>query len=282
MASISSCVYNLTNTIIGSGVLALPAAFATCGSALGSGLLVLFALFSAHGLHLLSLSAQIVADGNSTASFRAVAAAAAPRFATFVDLAVVIKCFGVACSYLIVVGDSLPIVAQRALPDVAFAARREPWILFAAFMVLPLALKRKLDNLRLVSAASLVCCGGIALLVVSEMFASDRDAETSYVVADFRTLKNLPIFVFGFTCHQNIFAVNNELRDPTRRRLDMVVVGAVALALAFYLVIANAGYATFGASIHSDVLTCVEPHAIDATGGASTHRCLQTTRRRRR
>jgi len=254
VASISSCVYNLTNTIIGSGVLALPAAFATCGSALGSGLLLVFALFSAHGLHLLSLSAQIV-DGNGAASFRAVASAAAPRFATFVDLAVVIKCFGVACSYLIVVGDSLPIVAQRALPDVAFAARREPWILFAAFMVLPLALKKKLDNLRLVSAASLVCCAGIALLVVSEMFASDRDADTSYVVADFRTLKNLPIFVFGFTCHQNIFAVNNELRDPTRRRLDLVVVGAVSLALAFYLVIANAGYATFGASIHSDVLT---------------------------
>ena len=280
VASISSCVYNLTNTIIGSGVLALPAAFATCGSGLGSGLLLVFALFSAHGLHLLSLSAQIV-DGDK-ASFRAVAAAAAPRFATFVDLAVVIKCFGVACSYLIVVGDSLPIVAQRALPDVAFAARREPWILFAALVVTPLALKRKLDNLRLVSAASLVCCGGIALLVVSEMFASDRDAETRYVVADFRTLKNLPIFVFGFTCHQNIFAVNNELRDPTRRRLDLVVVGAVSLALAFYLVIANAGYATFGAGIHSDVLTRVENHAIDATGGASTHRCLQTTPRRPR
>ena len=256
-ASISSCVYNLTNTIIGSGVLALPAAFATCGSALGSGLLLVFALFSAHGLHLLSLSAQIVAEGSGTASFRAVASAAAPRFATFVDLAVVIKCFGVACSYLIVVGDSLPIVAQRALPDVAFAARREPWILFAALVVTPLALKRKLDNLRLVSAASLVCCAGIALLVVSEMFASERDVDTALAVADFRTLKNLPIFVFGFTCHQNIFAVNNELRDPTRRRLDLVVVGAVSLALAFYLIIANAGYATFGASIHSDVLACV-------------------------
>ena len=39
-------------------MLALPAAFATCGSALGSGLLLVFALFSAHGLHLLSLSAH--------------------------------------------------------------------------------------------------------------------------------------------------------------------------------------------------------------------------------
>ena len=114
------------------------------------------------------------------------------------------------------------------------------------------------------------------------MFASDRDVDTSYVVADFRTLKNLPIFVFGFTCHQNIFAVNNELRDPTRRRLDMVVMGAVSLALAFYLVIANAGYATFGASIHSDVLPVCENYAIDATGGASTHRCSPITRRRRR
>ena len=47
MASISSCVYNLTNTIIGSGVLALPAAFATCGPR-WAGLLLVFALFSAH------------------------------------------------------------------------------------------------------------------------------------------------------------------------------------------------------------------------------------------
>jgi amino acid permease len=260
-ASISSCVYNLTNTIIGSGVLALPAAFAMCGSALGSGLLLLFALFSAHGLHLLSLSAQIIEERRSSAgdpptpaSFRQVASAAAPRFASCVDLAVMIKCFGVACSYLIVVGDSLPIVAQRALPDVPWAGRREPWILFAAFVVTPLALKKKLDNLRLVSAASLLCCGGIALLVVTEMFSSDRAVDTNYVVFDGATLKNLPIFVFGFTCHQNIFAVNNELKNPTRRRLDVVVVCAIGLALVFYLVIANAGYATFGSKIKPDLL----------------------------
>ena len=37
------------------------AAFATCGSALGSGLLLVFALFSAHSLHLLSLSAPLTA-----------------------------------------------------------------------------------------------------------------------------------------------------------------------------------------------------------------------------
>ena len=89
------------------------------------------------------------------------------------------------------------------------------------------------------------------------MFASERDVDTALAIVDFNTLKNLPIFVFGFTCHQNIFAVNNELRDPTRRRLDVVVMGAVSLALAFYLIIANAGYATFGAGIHSDVLACV-------------------------
>ena len=53
--------------------------------------------------------------------------------------------------------------------------------------------------------------------------------------------------------------------------------GAVSLALAFYLVIANAGYATFGASIHSDVLTCGNRGApAIADGGASTtvHRWL--------
>ena len=257
VASISSCVYNLTNTIIGSGVLALPAAFATCGSALGSGLLLVFALFSAHGLHLLSLSAQIVADGNGTASFRAVASSAAPRFATFVDLAVVIKCFGVACS--------LSHRRRRQPADRRAKGAAGRGVRGAARAVDPLrGARRDAAGAEAKTRQPAPRERGVARLLrrhraprrERDVRVGPRRGHGAGVVADFRTLKNLPIFVFGFTCHQNIFAVNNELRDPTRRRLDLVVVGAVSLALAFYLVIANAGYAT-RRSARASTRTCL-------------------------
>lgn len=40
-----------------------------------------------------------------------------PRFAWLIDLAVAIKCFGVGCSYLIVIGDLMPEVRLTATAD---------------------------------------------------------------------------------------------------------------------------------------------------------------------
>jgi amino acid permease len=36
----------------------------------------------------------------------------------------------------------------------------------------------------------------------------------------YKILRVIPIFVFGFTCQQNIFAVTNELRLPTQERIS--------------------------------------------------------------
>ena len=165
----------LTNTIIGSGVLALPAALPR-GSALGS-----TCLFS-------HCSARTVTPACRRRSLRA------PRRRSAVATTALrsrrwtwLSSSSAASPLVPHRRRRQPPIAQRALPDVAQA--REPRILFAALAVLLLALKQP-DNLRLVSAAS-PCCAGIALLAVSEMFA-DRDARACLVD---QHPKNLPIFV---------------------------------------------------------------------------------------
>ena len=55
-ATMSSCIVNLANTILGAGMLGLPHAFAECGWALGYGMLALSATLSTLGLLLLSRS----------------------------------------------------------------------------------------------------------------------------------------------------------------------------------------------------------------------------------
>lgn len=92
-SSIASCVINLANTIIGAGMLGLPGAFGGTGYLTGVVLLLIAAMFSAHGLVLLSKSAQKV---GLPSSFYSVAAVAVPSYTILVDLAVALKCFGVA------------------------------------------------------------------------------------------------------------------------------------------------------------------------------------------
>jgi hypothetical protein len=59
-------------------------------------------------------------------------------------------------------------------------------------------------------------------------------------------MRALPIFVFSFTCHQNIVSISNELARPTPRRVLTQAAGAVGAAATVYLVLAHAGYYTFG------------------------------------
>jgi hypothetical protein len=55
-----ACIANLSNTIMGAGMLGLPAAFAGAGNVMGCIILVVAACFSANGLYLLTLCAERV------------------------------------------------------------------------------------------------------------------------------------------------------------------------------------------------------------------------------
>ena len=71
----------------------------------------------------------------------------------------------------------------------------------------------------------------------------------------------MPIFVFAYTCHQNIISITNELHDPTRRRAGITIVSAIGLALLLYIIMAICGYETFGASVHTPSHPITRCHA---------------------
>jgi len=250
-ASWLSCAVNLTNTIVGAGMLGLPKAFANCGSLLGAALLVVFAAASCFGLHLLSAAAKLASDGRP-ASFRSVATAAAPRFASLIDVAVAVKCFGVATSYLIVVGQTVPVVFAGS----GVLTHRRSWILGSAALVAPVSFLRNLDALKVTSACSLGFVAFLTVMIVQYRFAHGCDDCASRHLAQFdmNAAKTLTIFIFGYTCHQNIFAVVNELRDPTQARVDAASAAAVGTACVVYVLVAWCGYYSFGAGVAGDVL----------------------------
>ena len=262
-ASIMSCYVNLANTILGSGMLGLPYAFASAGWGLGSILLIFSCLSSAFSLHTLSLCAMSLPGPSS---FYSVGHHVMPAFTLVIDFAVAIKCFGVATSYLIVIGDLMPdVMEQFDAPE--FWHSRFIWVIFGFMIVAPLSCLRNLDSLKFTSFVSIVFVAFLTILIILYSFeVGDLDAcqdidddevcvgEKSNFKTDMNTLRVLSIFIFGFTCQQNIFAVVNELKQRTPSRVNSVIGLAIGTALLLYITVAGFGYETYGDEVESDIL----------------------------
>jgi amino acid permease len=83
------------------------------------------------------------------------------------------------------------------------------------------------------------------------------------------TISNLPVFVFAFTCHQNVcvvafsifiygslaklFSIYNDLHGD-REAVNIVVIGSNLLALSVYILISYCGYLTFANEIQNNII----------------------------
>jgi amino acid permease len=153
------------------------------------------------------------------------------------------------------VGDMMPDAARHLGWTQAVLVERRFWIaLFMVVFVIPLSFLQKMDHLKFTSFLSL---GFVVYMVVGKHTSTnnallmllsycemgvdgtvvllydtvdsldpcsghdDGDAcvgPTENAIAGVGTLRVLPIFVFGYSCHANLFNINNELKDNTAAR----------------------------------------------------------------
>ncbi|KAG0182592.1 hypothetical protein DFQ28_002763 [Apophysomyces sp. BC1034] len=103
--TVMSSSMNMANNILGTGMLTMPAAVASVGLIPGLGLILLSGFTSILGLYFLTECATFV---RGQSSFFAVSQITWPKVSSYFDVVIVIKCFGVAVGYLLIVGDLMP------------------------------------------------------------------------------------------------------------------------------------------------------------------------------
>ncbi|KAI8975068.1 transmembrane amino acid transporter protein-domain-containing protein [Mycotypha africana] len=273
-ATPSSCVINLANTILGTGMLAMPSAMASVGVIPGIFMIFLSALASALGLHFLSRCAARTEGRN--ASFFAISKLTYPKVGVLFDLAIAIKCFGVAVSYLIIIGDLMPQVInsfffKSASASVYFLTDRRFWITFFMLTsVLPLSFLKKLDSLKYTSLVALVAVVYLCVIVVYHYISPNYPPPPKTDIEIFnlnsKILGHLPVFVFAFTCHQNIFSVYNELKDNSRRSITKVISTSIGCSAFIYESIAILGYLSFGKNVRGNIIMEYPPSYFVAGG----------------
>ncbi|KAF9911136.1 hypothetical protein EC991_004690 [Linnemannia zychae] len=267
-----SCTINLANTILGTGMLAMPGALATVGLLLGSFMIVFSACASGLGLYFLTRSAS--RTHGRAASFFACSKLTYPWAAVGFDVAIAVKCFGVGISYLIIIGDLMPEVV-RSLGMIAFAAAggdgsgdmdpqlwflvdRRFWITIFMAIIGPISFLKRLDSLKATSALALGAVVYLVFIVVYYYSFPDQplppkeEIRLFHPTAQFFT--TLPIFVFAFTCHQNIFSVYNELSDNGQSMLNRIITTSIGSAVVIYHIIGVLGYLTFGNIVGSNII----------------------------
>lgn len=265
---LSSCI-NLCNTIIGAGVLSLPYALAANGSLFGVMIMAFCGLASGFGLYLLVKCTDFHGK-DVLATYYSCAKLAFPKWpwlAFVIDTIVFIKCFGVAVSYLIVIGDVMPDVARYFLEEDGSSDMEESdnillsrqfWILLFAIFIVPLAFFKRLHQLRFTSLLGLLTILYLFVLVVVYKFYDNETTpdhlETHLFIFSTRFFQVMTIFVFGFTCHQNIFTIYNELLDPTPVRINSVIVISVVTSFVVYCFIGLFGYYTYGTEVADNIM----------------------------
>ncbi|KAH8201832.1 hypothetical protein TruAng_004006 [Truncatella angustata] len=242
----------------------MPAALSHFGIIPGVIVIVWSGFTSAFGLYLQSRCARYLDRGS--ASFFALSQLTYPNAAVIFDAAIAIKCFGVGVSYMIIIGDLMPGVAlglDSRAQHVAFLMDRNFWITAFMLAIIPLCFLKRLDSLKYTSLIALVSIGYLIILVVYHYAADsipDR-APVRFVTWDgpISALSNLPVVVFAYTCHQNMFSILNEIKDKAPKSVLGVVGSSIGSAASIYVLVAVTGYLTFGDDIHGNIVSMYPP-----------------------
>lgn len=268
-ATTPSSIVNLLNTIIGAGTLAMPSVLSHMGIMLGVVLILWSGITAAFGLYLQSRCARYLDRG--TSSFFALSQITYPNASVIFDLAIAVKCFGVAISYMIIIGDLMPGVMlgfNDAVADIPYLVDRHFWITAFMLLIIPLSFLRRLDSLKYTSLIGLVSIGYLIVLVIyhfaADAHADPRDIRVIQWAGPVETLSALPVVVFAYTCHQNMFSIINEIKDNSPASMVEVVASSIGSAACIYVLVAITGYITFGNFIVGNIISMYP------TGVAST------------
>ncbi|XP_047336486.1 amino acid transporter AVT6B-like [Impatiens glandulifera] len=267
-ASFSGAVFNLSTTIVGAGIMSLPAALKALGVIPGMAIIIIMAFLTEASIELLLRFSK----AGRAASYGSLMGAAFGKYGKILlQVCVLVNNIGVLIVYMIIIGD---VLSGTNSSGIHHAGLLEKWfgiqwwngrtfVLLVAtlFVFAPLASLKRIDSLRYTSALSvalaiifIVITAGIT---ITKLIGGEISMPRFFPKAiDFSSIQNLftvvPIFVTAYICHYNVHSIKNELEDDTKIRA--VIQTSLGLCSIVYLMTSLFGFLLFGEAILDDVL----------------------------
>uniref|UniRef100_A0A8C9KK81 Solute carrier family 38 member 5 n=1 Tax=Panthera tigris altaica TaxID=74533 RepID=A0A8C9KK81_PANTA len=263
--SFGMSVFNLSNAIMGSGILGLAYAMAHTGVLFFLALLLCIAFLSSYSIHLLLTCAGVVPAGK-----------------VVVAAVICLHNVGAMSSYLFIIKSELPLVIGTFLdmdPEGGWFLKGNLLIIIVSVLIiLPLALMRHLGYLGYTSGLSLTCMLFFLISVIYKKFQLDcpvglnetevesknptalpiqglnRSCEAHMFTVDSQMFYTVPIMAFAFVCHPEVLPIYTELCRPSKHRMQAVANVSIGAMFCMYGLTATFGYLTFYNSMEAEML----------------------------
>lgn len=266
-SGVSGAVFNLTTSIIGAGIMALPATMKLLGVVLGLVLIILIGILSEISVEML-IRFAVSCKARSYGEVVQVALGKTARVLS--EICIIVNNGGVLVVYLIIMGDVMSgSVRHLGVFDQwlghGFWDHRKLLILVVMVVFLaPLCSLDRIDSLSTTSAASValavvfvVVCFAVAFikLIEGKIEAPRMSPDFGSKMAILDLLVVIPVMTNAYVCHFNIQPIYNELEGRSPQKMNKVGRITTALCVVVYAATAVSGYLIFGKDTESDILT---------------------------
>ncbi|KAJ1968751.1 hypothetical protein IWQ62_001048 [Dispira parvispora] len=254
--------FNMSNAIVGAGLIGLPFAFKEAGLFSGAILLLLLAYVTDWTLRLLAYATKL--SGRN--SYQELVCFCFGRVGFHaISIFQFIFAFGGMCAFNVIIGDTFPHVVRSLFPAIANSpvlmtlTSRQAFIIFITlFISFPLSLYRDMSKLAKTSALALLAMSVIVIAVVIEAPKVTPDQRGSsegkwdFIRPDI--FQAIGVMSFAFVCHHNSFMIFSSLKKPTLNRYSRVIHLSTTLSAAVCLLLASVGYLNFTDKTRGNIL----------------------------
>ncbi|KAE9599970.1 putative amino acid transporter, transmembrane domain-containing protein [Lupinus albus] len=267
-SSFIGAVFNLSTTIVGAGIMALPSAVKQLGLIPGLGMIILGAMLTEASIDILFKFTRV---SKSTTYSGVVRDSFGEVGRILLLLCIIVSNIGMLVVYMIIIGD---VFSGTWSEGVHYSGVLEEWfgqhwwstrpallLLTMLLVFLPLASFRRVDSLRYTSALSV----GFAVIfvVITAGVATFKFIDGSIGMprlmpkftgqeSFWKLFTTIPILVTAYICHHNVHPIDNELKDPTHMR--SIVRTSLLLCASVYVATSLFGFFLFGDKTLDDVL----------------------------
>eukprot|EP00253_Pinus_taeda_P007434 PITA_07434 len=258
-SGIPSAVFNLATTVIGAGIMALPATMKVLGLPLCFAVIILMGILSEISIELLVEFSVRLKASNYGETVESVCGHSARVLS---EICIIVNNAGIMIVYLIIMGDVMSgsshhqgLFDQWTGKEGWWSDQRLIVFITMVFVLAPLCALKKIDSLKFTSATSVALA--VVFVVLSSIIAFVRliegkierprllpDVGSKRAILDLLVV--IPIMTSAYICHFNVQPIYNEMQDRTPAKMNRVGRITTVLCVLVYKSTAISGYLLFG------------------------------------
>ncbi|SPO03402.1 related to YBL089w [Cephalotrichum gorgonifer] len=257
-----SAFMNMANSIIGAGIIGQPYALRQAGLVSGIALLVALTVAVDWTVRLIVVNSKL--SGANSFQGTVEHCFGKPGLIA-ISVAQWAFAFGGMVAFAVIVGDSIPHVLMAIWPGLRempvlglLADRRAVIVVFVLGISFPLTLYRDIAKLAKASTLALISMTVIIVTVVIQGLlvpSEDRGSfDRSLLFINDGFFQAIGVISFAFVCHHNSLLIYGSLKTPTIDRFSRVTHYSTTISMVACLVLALAGFLTFGDKTVGNVL----------------------------